>query len=64
MDDYFPDENVPGDYLDEQERGCEWDWDADYEPDVDELKEHQDFAQDDDFHNYIEDQFLDGMYEE
>lgn len=52
-----------GEYED-QFSGREYE-DDDYEPDVDESQENNDFAHDSDMDNFIiEDQFLDGMHEE
>lgn len=58
------------DVFDSYDNDCDFDMsegaedygDDGYEPDVDELQEHQDFAQDDDYVN--EDRFLEGRYEE
>jgi hypothetical protein len=51
--------------MDPEEMDEEFCGGIDHEPDVDELQENGDFAHDGESDNYIiEDQHLDGMYEE
>jgi hypothetical protein len=55
-DNYDPDFGSDNDDMGQDEEFDRWD----REDDVDEIQENEDFAHD----NIIEDQFLDGMYEE